>query len=144
MFIGALAVVFFIARLQFTPRYDHDAFQALYGDLCLVLRGDGDDEALYREARRQVRHATNNIEAVFFFQFVGAYTGRVALPADLDTQEALIRASAYDGDFDRALTLVQAAVFDGSMPAGRGEAWARLLRALEARWAHDCALPADA
>lgn len=143
LLIGALALVFFIVRLQITPRYDHEDFQALYGELCHALQGDGDDDALYREARRQLRHAPNNAEVVFFFQFVGEYTGRVALPAELATQEAPIHAAAHEGDFEGARTLVKAAVFDdASMSAGRGDAWAQLLRSLEARWAHGCALPA--
>lgn len=140
--VALLAILFLALRLRMTPSYDHDEFQGLYDELCLELQAKGDGKELYKEARTQTRKAPNNTEVLFFFQFIGIYSGELNPPKQLTQIEDPIRNAVIEGQFDDALRIARDAVFETEeMTSGRGDAWGRMIRELRGRWDNNCQLP---
>lgn len=140
--IIALAVVFVMLRINLHPKYSEEGFQPYYNDLCEVLQGNGNADDLYQRAKKELRRTGTQTDVMFFFQFIGIYTGHLQTPKGLVDTDQGIRQAVQDGAFDDARERVRDALINtDEMTDGRAKAWGKLIRELESRWENDCVKP---
>lgn len=135
----ALTFGFIMLRMNLHPGYSDEDFQVYYDDLCDVLQSNGDGVELHKQAKRKFRKVGTQPDVMFFFQFIGIYTGNLKHPKGLEDTDIPIREAVLEGRFDDAKELVRDALIDSDqMTDGRAKAWGKLIRELDARWENDC------
>lgn len=141
--IIGLSFLFVVLRLNLHPGYTDEGFQPYYDELCQVLQGDADADDLYQRAKKELRRTGTQTDVMFYFQFIGIYTGNMETPANLIKSDGPIREAVVHGEFDLARQRVQDALLDtDEMTDGRAKAWGKLIRELRVRWDNDCIKPA--
>lgn len=138
-----IAAVFIMAiiflRLRDIKHVDKEELAGTYNRICQVLDQGGDFESLYDETKRQLRHASMEMEVHFLYEFVRRMNGEEPIVDELEPVEIPIRQALREQRFEDARVDVRAAVLnDSGMKPGRGQLWLSLIEKLELRANNDC------